>query len=406
MARSDRDATDNAFSPSAEDRNVIAFHRPLLEQALKNSISEFYDMVGEGSGHEQMFIAPGSMTRARVAQYEHWRAMMRSDFGADHLMRAKRIGLAHARIGLSLEDYIGGTSVVLAGVVRELARMDPEEASVDLDLLLPALTRCVMRDMAMVVSAYLDASEAASVAKSRFLANMSHELRTPLNAIIGYAELLRDETTGQAASDVEHILSAGNRLLSLINGLLDLARIGSGAVELSSERVDIVALARQAIESTQAVALSRGNSITLAADAQTMFAVGDSERLEQCLVQVLDNAAKFTENGKIEVKIAQRWESGRALVDVTVRDTGIGMSQRQVERAFHSLEQGDETYTKRFEGVGMGLALTSRLVALMGARIKVESEEARGTTVTLSLPCSAPASAAEFPHSAVQAFNR
>lgn len=353
-----------------------------------------------------MFDAPGSVMRARNAQYEHWRSMMRSDFGADHLMRAKRIGMAHARIGLSLEDYIGGTSAVLAGVVRELTRMDPEEASVDLDMLLPALTRCVMRDMAMVVSAYLDASEAASVAKSRFLANMSHELRTPLNAIIGYAELLRDEVTGQAARDVEHILTAGNRLLSLINGLLDLARIGAGSVELSSDRIDIVALARQAIESTQAVALSRGNSIALASDSVTQFVTGDSERLEQCLAQVLDNAAKFTENGKIEVKISRRWESGRSLVDVTVRDTGIGMSKRQVERAFRALEQGDESYTKRFEGVGMGLALTSRLVALMGARIKVDSEEERGTTVTLSLPSAAPASAAELSHRAVQAFNR
>lgn len=406
MARSDRDATDNVFSPSAEDRNVIAFHHPLLERALENSISEFYDMIGEDSGHEHMFVAPGSITRARVAQYEHWRAMMRSDFGPEHLMRAKRIGLAHARIGLTLENYIGGTSAVLAGVVRELTRMDPEEASVDLDVLLPALTRCVMRDMAMVVSAYLDASEAASVAKSRFLANMSHELRTPLNAIIGYAELLRDETAGQAARDVEHILSAGNRLLSLINGLLDLARIGAGTIELNSDRVDVVALARQVVESTQAVALSRGNSIALAADTASMFAIGDSERLEQCLQQVLDNAAKFTENGKVEVKIGRRWESGRALIDVSVRDTGIGMSKRQIERAFNTLEQGDETYTKRFEGLGLGLSLTSHLVALMGARIKIESEEACGTVVTLSLPSAAPASAAELPHRAVQAFNR
>ncbi len=237
--------------------------------------------------------------------------------------------------------------------------------------------------------ARLDA-EQSSRAKSQFLATMSHELRTPLNAIIGYSELMTlhpSRYATEAAKDpLERILRAGRHLLNLINELLDMAKIEAGKTKFHYEDVDVAALVRDAVETTRSLVEQTGNTVSV----QCPVALGrlrtDPGRLMQVVLNLVSNACKFTERGRVEISIEEVLTDGRKWTEVAVADTGIGMAREQQERLFEDFSQGDEATQRKFGGTGLGLAISRRICRAMGGDLIVVSELGKGSKFTARLP--------------------
>ncbi|MFL5239125.1 MAG: ATP-binding protein [Rhizomicrobium sp.] len=233
-----------------------------------------------------------------------------------------------------------------------------------------------------------DLAESASRAKSQFLANMSHELRTPLNAIIGFSEVMTHEMFGPLGGAryreyVGLIHESGGHLLELINGILDMSKIEAGKFEVSEELFDLPEVAAQAMRFVKLQADRKGLVLKtdIAADCAAIFA--DKRAIKQMLANLLSNAVKFSTRGG-EVKLsAMRMDRG---MQISVRDTGIGISPEDLKRLGRPFEQVDSAHTKKQEGTGLGLALVKALAALHGGEAVIESRLGHGTTVCLRLP--------------------
>ncbi|MCC5988076.1 MAG: PAS domain S-box protein [Pararhodobacter sp.] len=246
--------------------------------------------------------------------------------------------------------------------------------------------RGVGTDVTPLVRA-VERAEAASESKSRFLANMSHELRTPLMGVLGMAELLAEgEISDEQRSMVETIRDSGEGLLSILNDLLDLAKIEAGKLEIQSRPFEPAALARRIEAHYRLRARSTGISLavrTVGNGARKRMA--DPDRLLQILHNLVSNAIKFTKKGEVKLTIAIEGER----LNIAVSDSGIGMSSDQVARVFDEFEQADSRTARRFGGTGLGLSITRRLVELMGGEIELDSLPGLGTTVRLTLPAPA-----------------
>jgi len=239
----------------------------------------------------------------------------------------------------------------------------------------------------------LEANESAreaSRAKSIFLANMSHELRTPLNAILGYSEMLSEDAAESGHTDLvpdlKKIQTAGRHLLGLINGVLDLSKIEAGKMRLYLETFDVAQLVGDAVVAAGPIVQKNGNRFDVRCPPDIGSIREDATKVRQVLLNLLSNAAKFTENGVVtldvrrEVGVAGNW------VFLTVRDTGIGMTPEQTGRLFQAFEQADAGTMKKYGGTGLGLAITQKLCKLMGGDIAVESAPGKGTAFTVRLP--------------------
>jgi signal transduction histidine kinase len=226
----------------------------------------------------------------------------------------------------------------------------------------------------------------ASAHKSQFLANMSHELRTPLNAIIGYSEMLREEAQETGASsmlvDLERINSSGKHLLGLINAVLDLAKIEAGKMDVYLEDLPVAALVSEVCAVAGPLVDKNRNRLVVAGDGGTGLVRADRMKLRQSLLNLLSNAAKFTEAGTISLGVLR----SDGWIRFTVTDTGIGMTPEQMGRLFQEFTQADPSTSRNYGGTGLGLALTRRFCQMMGGDVRVHSEPGRGTTFTISLP--------------------
>jgi signal transduction histidine kinase len=250
-----------------------------------------------------------------------------------------------------------------------------------------ALTR-----LATQLTAATEEAETASRAKTEFLARMSHELRTPLNAVIGYSEmLLEDAEAGhgigdQHAADVRRIHGAGRHLLAMVNDVLDLAKIEAGRMDVLAEPIELAAFIDDiAATSRQLVALRRNElKVEHAGDLGTM--VGDATKLRQVTLNLLSNAAKFTENGRITLAVTREHQAGGDWIRIAVSDTGIGIDRDTLARLFTNFTQADASIAARYGGTGLGLALSRKLCRLMGGEIIAESEPGHGSCFTLRVP--------------------
>ncbi|MDB5100987.1 MAG: hypothetical protein JWM80_5408 [Cyanobacteria bacterium RYN_339] len=239
------------------------------------------------------------------------------------------------------------------------------------------------------------AAQAASQAKSRFLAAMGHELRTPLNAIIGYTEILQEdavaENAGQQAADLAKVLASGHHLLAMVNDILDLSNLENGGMVLECTALEPGPLALELSEAIAPRAAANGNALAAEVVPGTPCVYADEARLRQCLLALLDNACKFTRNGRVHLAVGP---AGAGWVAFRVADTGAGMSEAVAATVFESFQQGDGSSTRQHGGTGLGLAMVQRLVRLMGGHIEVESTPGLGSTFSILLPVStAPASA-------------
>jgi PAS domain S-box-containing protein len=247
-----------------------------------------------------------------------------------------------------------------------------------------------------------DRAEAASQAKSRFLANMGHELRTPLTAIIGYSEFLQEECQtkgyGDVIEDLETIRAEGNNLLSLINNLLDFSKVEAGKFSLYVEPFEISALLKELVRTVEPLMQKKGNQFKLQSDISASIMHSDRTKLRQVLLNLLGNAAKFTEGGTISLSVGPLEASTPDLAAQTqtdwirfqIQDTGIGMTPEQLQRVFHAFMQADESTSRRYGGTGLGLALSQSFCHMLGGVISVESELGVGSTFTVDMPLNCP----------------
>lgn len=230
--------------------------------------------------------------------------------------------------------------------------------------------------------------EHVSAAKSAFLAMMSHELRTPLNAIIGFADMLADPSFGRpnVATTRElsgNILISGQHLLTLINDVLDLARVEAGRIEVSPEPTEIRGVLQEAMKILAPLATEKHHVLGVVGDTPGLHVMVDPPRLRQILFNLVANAIKFTpDKGRISIEVELGSNDGMATV--SVKDTGSGMSPADAAKVFEPFERGEGT--GRIEGTGLGLALARSLVDLHGGRMWVESELGRGSTFSFTLP--------------------
>lgn len=235
-----------------------------------------------------------------------------------------------------------------------------------------------------------ESAEASTQAKSEFLANMSHELRTPLNSIIGYSEILEEdaEDIGQIAfiPDLKKIQGSSQHLLGLIDAVLDLSKVEAGQMDVYREQVNIAKLAQEVMASIHPAAVNQGNDLILQNDSDVEFLETDHSRLRQCLLNLLSNANKFTDSGKIILSINTSHTKHKVWIHFAVKDTGIGMTPEQLKKVFEPFTQADTSTTRRYGGSGLGLTLTKQFSALMGGELRCKSIYGNGSTFTLSIP--------------------
>jgi signal transduction histidine kinase/CheY-like chemotaxis protein len=336
-------------------------------------------------------------------------ALRATAFAHDSVQTGRTWLLAIAGLSLLVSILIVWLFVVryVSRRLSQISRAMLEVSSGDLETKMPPVGRDELGDMGRVLLVFRDnareirvahaeadrareQAEAASRTKSTFLANMSHELRTPLNAIIGYSEILIEEAADRddsaSISDLEKIKSAGRHLLGLINDILDLSKIEAGRMDVFIEQIDLGSLAKDVATLIEPLAQKNGNTLKLDVPADVGVMHTDLTKLKQCLVNLLSNASKFTQNGTVKLSMRREMLADHARFVFRVADTGIGMSEEQKGRLFQAFTQADASTTRNYGGTGLGLTISKHFVTMLGGSINVASEPGKGSEFTITLP--------------------
>jgi signal transduction histidine kinase/CheY-like chemotaxis protein len=280
----------------------------------------------------------------------------------------------------SLFSLIGAAATMALARSRDRAVEMSRAATADLRLELANRTRA--KDL---LTSALDRAQLATRAKSRFLANMSHEIRTPMNSVIGFTGLLLDETAGpindQQRAFLERIEAGGNHLVELINQILDLSKIESGALEIDLSQFDLVDLVTEAAAAVDGAAKA-GVELVVDMPARACIVRSDPLRLKQVLINLIGNALKFTDTGTVSVRLTADDHGNPLRLDV--EDTGPGISESDLPTIFEAFTQADTSTTRQHQGSGLGLAISQQLIGLLaGHQISVVSTLGSGSTFTL-----------------------
>jgi two-component system, sensor histidine kinase and response regulator len=376
-------------------------HMIAVAQALMSALL-IHLMGGRIETHFHVF---GSL--ALLAFYRDWKVLITSSVvvAADHFVR-----------GLFWPQSVYGTSIVSpwrfaehAGWVlvedvflilscqqglREMLKVAERQASLETAHRLTEDSNMQLREEILErertqheLERAKTVAEAANVAKSEFLANMSHELRTPLNAIIGFSDVLSEKIYGPLNESqqgcVTDVLESGQHLLSLVNDILDLAKIESGTMDMDWGNVDLTALVLRLGEMSRERATRQGVQLRVDACPRLKSVRADERRIKQLLYNFISNAIKFTpEGGQITI----RAQSDQENVILSVADTGVGIAPDEHQKIFESFYQVDSTLTKSKQGTGLGLALVRRIADLHHGRVWVESQVGKGSTFFIEWP--------------------
>jgi signal transduction histidine kinase/DNA-binding response OmpR family regulator len=239
-----------------------------------------------------------------------------------------------------------------------------------------------------------EVAESANVTKSQFIANVSHELRTPLNAIIGYSEMLKEDAQDMGeedfVSDLEKIHKAGKHLLGLINDVLDISKLEAGKMDLYLESFDLLTMLEEVVTTIHPIITQSGNQLKLDYGNHLGQMHADLTKIRQALLNLLSNATKFTEQGVISLIVRRKSLSqghlGDDWIEFIVSDTGIGMTEEQLNKIFKAFTQADASTTRKYGGTGLGLVITKRFAEMMGGNIDVSSEYHKGSRFKIRLP--------------------
>ncbi len=242
--------------------------------------------------------------------------------------------------------------------------------------------------MLVELSHQKDLAEAATQAKAAFLANVSHEIRTPMNGVIGMLELLRDTKLSADQDDLAHTAyTSAHQLLELIGDLLNFSKIEAGRVDLESKPFVTRMVLDECIDVVRLKAHRQGLNLQVSVDASCPYGIiGDAARLRQVVLNLLNNAVKFTPRGSVVLRA--RYDASRCTLHVEVEDSGVGISEDRVTHIFEPFSQADSSVTRRFGGTGLGLSISKSLVQLMGGEIEVRSVPGQGSTFSFFMKAS------------------
>ena len=231
-----------------------------------------------------------------------------------------------------------------------------------------------------------EVAEQSAKLKEQFLANISHELRTPLQAIIGYNDLVREdlelECMDAQAEDLNKSIRSANNLLGLINNILDLSKIEAGKMDLYIKATNIKNLVNEAIDTIKPIANANNNQLSVTFGNLATILKVDRQKLLQIFLNLLSNACKFTSNGIVNFNIYNDTD----FLYFSISDTGVGIAKDKLKYIFEQFTQVDGSHTRKFEGTGLGMAITQSFCQLMGGTITVESEPGKGTVFTVKQP--------------------
>ena len=282
-------------------------------------------------------------------------------------LKAKKKTGEEFPVELSLSSFVlrDGTWNA-AGIIRDITyRKKAEEALVDARI----------------------TAESANRTKSEFLANMSHELRTPLNSIIGFSDMLLEKTTGDLNEKqikyLRNISTSGRHLLTLINDILDLSKVDAGKMQISYENCSINEVYTDIKNTLSNFAISKSITLNFEIEANLTEIYADKLKLKQIMYNLVSNAIKFTpEHGSVHIIASARSN----MLHMEVRDTGIGISAEDQKKLFSAFTQLDSTYSRKYQGTGLGLVLVKKFIEMHGGRVWVESEIAKGSSFAFEMP--------------------
>jgi signal transduction histidine kinase/ActR/RegA family two-component response regulator len=380
---------------------------PYMEPYYAGMSERFYAQTREHPDAQQVFTGGPEQIERLKRTLQLWaRRAFQGPYDEDYATERYRIGVRHVQIGLPQRYMISAMGVVRVTLQESLTKVlsaEPER----LEQTRLALDKLLNLDLNMMCESYfqesihhlsnlnrrleranLELAELSQV-KTEFLATTSHELRTPLNSILGFTRLILDDLCESRAEEREllrDVLASAEHLLSIVNDILDIAKIEAGKMRLNPEAVELKALLQE-VKSLVAVQLA-AKHLTLVdeTDHQELPQVtADGARTKQVLINLLGNAVKFTDKGWITLRTHPYPERG--YLEIEVQDTGVGIPIEKQRDLFEKFRQIDNSFTRRQGGSGLGLAISRKLVEMMGGRIRLWSAGAGcGTTVAFSLP--------------------
>jgi signal transduction histidine kinase len=401
--------------PAGDHRRVEAFHEAL--DPLLTSWHRFYSSLRSRHLRANRKAVQGGASAPydlKVAVLDRLNAMRMAEERRTHVAIAEltrmsilthRMGVAifvvsiiaaiavsawlWQRIATSLARLREGTARLTAGDMAFRIRLERHDELGDLAQAFNLMAASLATALAEARDAR-DAAERANRAKSAFLANMTHEFRTPMTAILGYAGFIREDAAERGLAtiggDAASIERAGRHMLTLVNDLLDLARIESGRMTLSIEEFDLDCVVRTLASTLRPLIAEHSNRLEISMPDPPGTMTADPVKVRQTLFNLLGNAAKFTDSGVITLAVERSTAGSEERVRFTVSDTGIGIARDRLEGIFEEYEQADASVGRKYGGTGLGLAITRRFCRMMGGEIRVQSEVGHGTTFTVDLP--------------------
>jgi signal transduction histidine kinase len=319
------------------------------------------------------------------------------------LIGAVLVGLANLYFSVGAPDVLGASALIripffftvalFYGHSARIARQERQQvareqaAARQLELLVEERTKALAAKSQELTVLCSQAQEASRL-KSELVGTLSHEFLSPLHVVLGYIELLLDDNNHQVGDEaravLERIRQNASRLLDMVRSVLDFARADSGKVAVLESRVDPAALAREVTDPAR-LRHAPGVKVHVETDDSLPAIVTDAEKLKRILANLLSNAVKFTHQG--EVILSVRFDASKSLLNFAVRDTGIGISREGHEIIFDEFRQLDNSARRRYEGVGLGLAIVRRYAQLLGGTLTVDSMPGAGSCFTFALPC-------------------